>query len=155
MLEFVLGFFNFGNLFLVVGLGLAVAALFYVPLPLTHYVVDILLVIAFTGKVYFVGYDGAERYYKAKLAAQDAQFVANMAKISAESEKAVIAATEKVKAADDANVAALKKALDEQAVVVAAAQENYARAIAAIDSAPPTADSPVDPVILNAIRGAK
>lgn len=155
MFELIFGLFNLGNLFLVGGIVLAVLALFYVPLPLTHYVVDILLVIAFAGKIYFVGYGAAEKLADAKMAAAQARFEKTMADISAESAKAVLSATEKVRQEDEANAAALKKALDDQAAEAAITQEGYERAISAINSAPKTADGQVDPLILGAIRGMK
>lgn len=132
----------------------AIVAVIYVPSPFKHYVIDAAIIGAVAAQLYTFGYEAAKEVYEAQLKIQQQAFDLQIDDFNTESEKAVLAATAKVKAEEEANTAAIKKALDEQAAAATASDAVYKAALGEISKAQGDADQPAPRLIIEAI-GAK
>ena len=128
--------------------GVAVAlSLVYIPSPAKHYAVSACLIAAVALKLYSMGFSARDATCKA-------EFNAAMDKINIEGEKAIVAAVEKAKAEGEANVATVKRVLDDQAAQAAKTEAGYKALLDEIAAAGADADKPAPGLILDAI-GAK
>lgn len=140
-----------GTIVSILAVAAAVAALIYVPSPLKHYVVAACLCAALASQIYAEGFHNADAEWQARYDRQ-------IAAINDESQKAVIAAEEKVRLQERANADSLKSQLDALAKQKSDSDNALSTLQATVNAYPKNdkpegPDAPAHAVILDAIRG--